>query len=230
MKGGTLVASRAVKLHSYYKGKLEDLGFKGVHMTAVENDGLNMLIRELMPKIMVIGSGFYKCVTPYRVADLHERFPDLNIAAVSLSDFPAELAMNFIFNGAKSYVSLWEGIDEFYKGINKIKNGKEYISPEVKERIELHSKLPKAVVKITKQQMEVIRLMANGFSVLDMAKELYISERTVYKHKENIFNSLNLQNDREVIRAANELKIINMNELFFYGRDYLLHPKTINKE
>jgi len=68
MTGGTLLVSRAVKLHSDLKKELERIGFKDVSVTAAEKDGLNMVINELKPRLMIVGSGFYKSATPYMMA------------------------------------------------------------------------------------------------------------------------------------------------------------------
>ena len=91
MAGGTLVVSRAVNLHVFFRKTLEGLGFNDVTATDVEKDGLNMLIRELKPHIVIIESLFYQCCTPFMTAGLHRRFPKLNIAAVSISCYPDDL-------------------------------------------------------------------------------------------------------------------------------------------
>ena len=70
MKGGTLMISRAVKNHSYYKGRLEALGFSNVTLTALEKDGLNSLIRDLEPDLIMMGARFYECSTPYMMGEL----------------------------------------------------------------------------------------------------------------------------------------------------------------
>ena len=209
MKGGTLVASKAVKMHSYFKERFEQLGFPDVHITANEKDGLNMLIREMKPGILLMGSSFYKCCTPYMMAGLHRRFPKLNIAAISLSEYPSELAMYFIINGVRSYVNFWEGKDEFYKGLEIVKNGKQYISPEVMECLAKRETMPDPVRDLTEWQIEIVKLVANGYTEKEIADTLAISERTVYTHKNHIYTILNVRNENELIRVALALDYIN---------------------
>jgi len=44
MTGGTLLVTRWEKHFSYYKTRLEQLGFDNVHVTGEEKDSLNMVI------------------------------------------------------------------------------------------------------------------------------------------------------------------------------------------
>jgi hypothetical protein len=142
MTGGTLVVSRDVKLHAHYKERFEQLGFRNVTVTGAEKDGLNMIINELKPRLVVMGCRFYKCATPYMICLLLHQYPELNIAAVSLEDYPADLAMALIINGVKSYVKWVDGKDQFYMGLNFIKEVKKYVSPLVEERRETRNDLP----------------------------------------------------------------------------------------
>jgi DNA-binding NarL/FixJ family response regulator len=224
MAGGTLIVSRAVNLYQYFKKQTEALGFDNVSITGVEKDGLSMLIRETNPRIVFIGCKFYQCCTPFMLADLHKQFPKLYIAAISITDFPDDLAMFFIVNGAKSYVNFWEGPEQFRKGMEEIRDGHEYISPEVQKRIDMRSSYPNPTGTLTDRQIEIIRLVANGFTGSEIADTLHISERSVDNRKSEIYTALNVRNENEVIRVASYLGIVKSDELQFFGRNYELKP------
>ena len=230
MAGVTLVVSRAESLHPHLKKRFEELGFRDVYVTGVEKDGLNMLIREMKPRIVIMGCRFYQCCTPFMLADLHRQFPRLNIAVVSLSDYPADQAMYCIINGARSYVSFWEGAEQFYRGLEEIREGHEYVSPEVRRRIDMRGYYPYPTGRLTGRQIEIIRLVANGFTGAEIADALYISERSVDSRKSEIYTALNVWNENEVIRAAICLGIIRAEELDFFGRGYELKPLPETKE
>jgi DNA-binding NarL/FixJ family response regulator len=224
MAGGTLIVSRAVNLFPYFKKQAEALGFGNVTVTGVEKDGLSMLIRETRPRLVLMGCKFYQCCTPFMLADLHKQFTDLNIAAVSLADFPDDLAMYFIVNGAKSYVNFWEGEEQFYKGLTEIRDGHKYVSPGVQRRIEVRGIDPIPTGILTDRQVEIIRLVSNGYTGAEIAYTLHISERSVDNRKSEIYTALNVRNENEVIRAAIYLGIVKPDELQFFGRDYELKP------
>jgi DNA-binding NarL/FixJ family response regulator len=128
MIGGVLVASKSKNLHGFYREELEKRGFKDVYVTEVDKDGLNSIIREMKPKMLIMDSVFYQCSTAYMLIDLVKLFPKLNIVIVSMETFPDDKAMYFIINGAKSYVNWLEGPEEFNFGLNEVRDGREFIS------------------------------------------------------------------------------------------------------
>jgi len=225
MAGGTLVVSRAKKNYAHYKERFEALGFEDVTVTGKDKEGLSMLIGEMEPSLVIIGASFYKCSTPYMVGELIKRFPDLHIAAVSIGcEYPADLGMYFKVNGAKAYITSFDGLEQFYFGLNEVRNGREYLSPSAQERLHIREEYPMPSEIITKRRLEVLRCVCNGFSDEEAADNLAVSKRTISNEKYIMFNSLKLRNEKELIRVAIHMKWIDPDELVFYGRDYVLKP------
>jgi DNA-binding NarL/FixJ family response regulator len=225
MNGGTLLLSRYVNLHSYYKKRLEELGFKDVTVSNAEKDALNSLVSEMRPSLVMVGFTFYDCCTPFMVGLLKKKFPDLNVSAVSVAPYPSELAMFFLANGCKSCVYYHDGREQFYRGIDCVRDGKVFISNSIQERLEMRREMPMPAEDLTRRHIEVIRLLCNGFTTLEIGGVLHISERTVNNHKADIYTALNVRNENELIRVAIYLDLINPKELVFYGGDYVLKPK-----
>jgi DNA-binding NarL/FixJ family response regulator len=230
MAGGTLVVSRAEKLHTHFKKRFEELRFNDVTVTGVEKDGLNMLINDMKPRLVIIGAGFYQSATPYMVFDLLRRFKGINIAIVSIGPYPADLAMSFIANGVKSYITAYDGIDQFYRGLDMVKEGKSFVSDSVRERIEIRNDLPRPATEITDRELEVLRLVRNGFTGPEIAGVLAISLRTVNFHKREMYKNFSVRNENELIRVADCLKLVKEDELNFYGRHYVLSPRPAKRK
>ena len=226
MIGGTLVVTNKENRHIHFKKRFEQLGFYNVTVTSARKDGLNMAIHDLKPRILLIGSSLYDCCTPFMMADLHKTFPKLNIAAIDVMDYPADLAMYFILNGVKSYINYWEGSgpEQFYKGLEEIRSGGEYISPEVQRRIEMRSYKPAPSGKLTAKQIEIIRLISNGYTGAEIADTLHMSEKSADNRKSEIYKAINVRNENELIRTAIYLGLINPEELRFFPRNYELKP------
>jgi hypothetical protein len=110
MPGGTLIVSRAKKLFPWYQKRLLEFGFNDVEATGEERDSLNMVINEVKPRLVMVDSGFYHAGTPYVTGQMLKRFPKLNIAAVSMGEFPDILGAWFYFHGVKSYVNFLGGV------------------------------------------------------------------------------------------------------------------------
>jgi len=92
---------------------LEKMCFEDVTITGIKNDALNTVICNKKPRIVIIDSWFYRDGTSRKIGELLKLFPKLNIAVVLLHDFPINGAPWFIWEGAKSYLHLWEGYEEF---------------------------------------------------------------------------------------------------------------------
>ena len=224
MIGSTLMISRAVNNHAFYKKRLETLGFPNVTLTALEKDGLNSLIYDLKPDLLMMGARFYQCCTPYMMKELKKNFPKIKMAALSIGDYPADLAMYFILNGVNSYVTSFDGIDEWYKGLEEVRRGWEYVSPEVLKRIKMRTYEPVSAGSITDRHKEIILLICNGFKDTEIAETLYITRRTVTTHKTEIFTSLNVRSSNELIRTALYLEIVKQDGIYFYPNDFILNP------
>jgi DNA-binding NarL/FixJ family response regulator len=225
MAGGTLVVSRAELLHTHIKKRFEELGFDTVTVTAVEKDGLNMLIGELKPRLVIMGAGFYQSATPFMAGGILRRFKGLNIAAVTLAPYPADYGMAFIANGVKSYITVYDGIEQFYEGLARVKEGESFVSPSVQRRMEIRDELPRPSAEITGRELEVLRFVRNGFTGPEIAMELAVSLRTVNFHKNEMYTKLSVRNENELVRVADYLKLIKQDELIFYGRNYVLSPR-----
>jgi DNA-binding NarL/FixJ family response regulator len=223
--GGTLLLSREKQLYPYLEKRCKELGFTNFEITGEERDSLNSLINEMKPRLVLVGSGFYKCSTPYMMGKLLKMFPKLTIAAVSaFNKIPDELAMRFISNGAKSYINFFEGADEFYDGLNKVRQGNEYISPGVIKRMNMRREMPEPAGNITRRHIEIIRLLCNGFTGHEICDVLAIAEDTLYVQKRKIYAYLNVRNENELIRVALFHGWITVDELCFYGGEYTLSP------
>jgi DNA-binding NarL/FixJ family response regulator len=225
VKRGTLVITRAKNLFLDIQRFLEGIGFENVTITGEEKDSLISVIRFLKPKLVLVDSSFHYGSTPFKVGELLKVFKHLNVAVVSVGFYPVDLAAWFIYFGAKSYVSVLEGMGEFYKGLNALRDGRDYISPDVQRRIDMSGDLPEMAKHLTKRQKEIIRLLCNGFSTMEIADVLQISKRTVYVIKAEIYAAFCVRNENELIRVALFLEIIKLDELVFFGGDYSLPPE-----
>ena len=61
---------------------------------------------------------------------------------------------------------------------------------------------------LTARELEVIRLSAEGLSAAGIAEKLHVSLYTVKNHKQNIYLKMDVRNNAEMIKAANQLGII----------------------
>ena len=96
--------------------------------------------------------------------------------------------------GVNGYILKDSGFDELKNAIHIVHEGESYIQPSLIPA--LNSRLVKRDVEkekielLSKREMGVLILVAQGFSNRDIAKKLEISERTVKNHLSNIFKKI----------------------------------------
>jgi DNA-binding NarL/FixJ family response regulator len=207
-----------VKLQNRMKKRFEELGFANVTVTGEEKDSLNCVINEVKPRLVIIGSGFYSAGTPYMMGRLLKDFPKLRIAAVSISVFPDDVATWFMWYGVKSYTNLLEGYEEFHKGLQDIRRGKEYVAPAVQRLLEESPEWKTPNVNSPKRQKEVLMLLCNGFSTKEIGDCLQISRRTVEGHLEELYGIFCVHSKEELIKNAFYLNVVTKEDLCFYRK------------
>lgn len=101
--------------------------------------------------------------------------------------------------GAEGYVLKDAESAVLIEAIRNVFRGQSYIQPNmtkelVKEfnRVTLHDKDKSDENNLTSREIEVLELIAEGMINKEIAKQLYISEKTVKNHVSNIFKKLNV--------------------------------------
>jgi NarL family two-component system response regulator LiaR len=99
--------------------------------------------------------------------------------------------------GATSYILKDVDMEELAEAIRRAARGEVTLHPRVAARIlqELHGARSEEVnpfTELTKREMEVLKLIANGLSNNEIAEKLVISDHTVKGHVSNIFSKLHL--------------------------------------
>jgi DNA-binding NarL/FixJ family response regulator len=216
--GGVLALSRAAELHTEIKERLEESGFEDVTVTDKKNDALNTVICSKNPRLVMVDSWFYQDGTSYRIGELVMLFPKLNIAVVSVHDFPVSRAPWFIWEGAKSYLSLWDGYEEFHRGLRIVREGKQYISPKVQCLIDHCEEWPDTRSKMTKRQKECLVMLCCGCITDQIGEILHISKRTVYNHLNSLYGVFHVGSREEMIALAWEMELVTPKDIRLYNR------------
>jgi DNA-binding NarL/FixJ family response regulator len=225
--GGVLMLFRAAELQTEIKGWLEASGFEDVAVTGKENEELNKAICNKNPRLVIIDSLFYQDGTPNRIGELVKLFPELNIAVVSFHDFSERRAPWFIWEGAKSYLSLWEWYGEFKRCLRIVREGGQYISPKVQRLIDHCGEWPDTKSKMTKRQKECLIMLCCGIIPLQIGEILNISLSTVYNHLNSLYRAFHVGSREEMVALAWEMELVTPKDIRLYNKkkERLLLPE-----
>lgn len=141
-----------------------------------------------------------------------EIYPDLNILILSMlgeEDYYNEL-MNI---GVKGFLLKDSDTDELLIAIEKILGGAAYFSQQLLMQIlQNKSKQEQAsnAVSLTPREVEVLTLLCEGLTNAEIAEKLYLSQRTVDRHKSNLFMKCECTNSVGLVMYAIRNKIVNL--------------------
>lgn len=112
--------------------------------------------------------------------------------------------------GAKGYILKTSQAAEIASAIRKVASGQDVLSGAVKEKInqQKHRK-PELYDNLSKREMEVLKILAQGLSNQEIADQLFISLKTVKTHVSNIFNKLEANDRTQATIYAIQHKLVD---------------------
>lgn len=111
--------------------------------------------------------------------------------------------------GCSGYILKNKGQEELVKAIRALYNGEEHYGSKVVDTIIAARKNPKPTstklpIKLTKREIEIIKLIAKEFTTPQISKKLNIAETTVDTHRRNMISKLGLKSSIGLARHAVE--------------------------
>lgn len=123
------------------------------------------------------------------------------------SPYPARV----VDAGVKGYVTKRCAQDELVHAVREIYGGRSYFSQSISDQIGQDLNVPpehSPVAQLTRRELEIFTMLAEGRSVNAIAEVVFLSPKTVHAHRANILRKLNLTNGSEIIHLALRTGII----------------------
>lgn len=116
----------------------------------------------------------------------------------------ASLAVEAFRLGALGFVPKSAGGEELIRAIHEVLAGRPYLTPPIAEGVAAATGAVPAIrtSRPTLRQRQVLRLIAEGKRMKEIALILGVSRRTVESHKYELMNALGLRSTAELIRYA----------------------------
>jgi DNA-binding NarL/FixJ family response regulator len=145
---------------------------------------------------------------------LHGQLPQTRFLALSVSD-AAEDVIGAIRGGARGYVTKTITGRELVEAIGRVADGDAVFSPRLAGFVldAFAGSIDVAHVdqdldRLTEREREVMRLIARGYAYKEVAKELFISVKTVETHVSSVLRKLQLSSRHELTRWASDRRLI----------------------
>jgi DNA-binding NarL/FixJ family response regulator len=134
--------------------------------------------------------------------------------ALSVSD-AAEDVIGTIRGGARGYVTKTITGPELVQAIRRVADGDAVFSPRLAGFVldAFAGTIDVAAVdedldRLTEREREVMRLIARGYAYKEVARELFISIKTVETHMSNVLRKLQLSSRHELTRWASDRRLL----------------------
>ncbi|CAM4041698.1 MAG: response regulator transcription factor [Actinobacteria bacterium] len=140
--------------------------------------------------------------------------PDTRYLALSVSD-AAEDVIGTIRGGARGYVTKTITGPELVAAVGRVADGDAVFSPRLAGFVldAFAGSIEVAAVdedldRLTEREREVMRLIARGYAYKEVAKELFISIKTVETHMSSVLRKLQLSSRHELTRWASDRRLL----------------------
>lgn len=172
------------------------------------------VILDTVPDVVLLdvhlpGGGGAEVISRVRISA-----PTVTFLALSVSD-AAEDVIGVIRAGARGYVTKSISTDDLVDAIRRVATGDAVFSPRLagfvldafSGSIAVTS-VDEDLDRLSQREREVMKLIARGYTYKEVAKELYISVKTVETHVSSVLRKLQLSNRHELTKWATERKLV----------------------
>ena len=134
--------------------------------------------------------------------------PDLKILVLSMFD-DKRYYEKLIDIGIKGFILKDSNIDELVQAIERIIAGESFFSQKLLLSL-VNSKKSKNEIDLTKRELEILQLIAKGLSTQEISDQLFISFRTVERHRANLLLKTNTNNSLKLLIYAIKHNLVDI--------------------
>lgn len=165
---------------------------------AYDGEEVLQLVEKLQPDLVLMDLKMPGLSGVQATRQIHQRFPHIKVLVLTTYDFD-EWVLEAVRAGANGYLLKDTPREQLFAAIRGTMQGKSFIDPAVAPKLLNHlSSSPPASPKdeaaglLSERELEVLQLVAQGLSNLEIAQQLYLSEGTVKNYVSAIFAKTNV--------------------------------------
>lgn len=173
------------------------------------------LASELAPDLILMDLSMPRMNGIEAIKEIKKRRPDIKILVLTVYK-TEEYVLASLQAGADGYILKEANHSEFLLAIKNVLMGKHYLSPEISGKViegYLKGKQEHAPVTVwetlTSREREILKLVGEGYKNREIADDLFISLKTVEKHRENLMKKLDLHTASALTAYAIEKGLVS---------------------
>jgi DNA-binding NarL/FixJ family response regulator len=144
------------------------------------------------------------------LADLRKERPDVPVLILTVHS-EDQYAVRAIRAGAAGFLTKESAPDKLIEAVRKVAGGGRYVSPELAER--LASALAGESTgapheRLSDREFEILKMLASGKTVSEVARELSLSVKTVSTHRTRILKKMGMRTNAELTTYAVRTRLV----------------------
>ncbi len=181
-----------------------------LEISAEVGDGLELLsvLQKVNPDLIILDVSMPNLRGIEAIPEIRRVRPTAKVLMLTMHK-EEDYLYQAISAGANGYLLKDDAEKELFSAIEHIKNGKIYISPSLADqsmqnwaRLRRGEDDAHSSESLTVREREILKLIAEGKSNKEIGDLLYISVRTVERHRANMMSKLNIRKTAELVQYA----------------------------
>ena len=185
-------------------------------VASVDSADAVLELLESNPARIVLMDAVMSGCSPMQVArQIRKRFPDTRVAFLT-AYADEEYLIEALDAGASGYILKESRVGDLTVALTEIERGGTWVNPRMLSRLvqdyrsrgkRTGTPQPRSAT-LTPREKEVLKLLAEGFRVKDVASSLKLSVKTIEAHKFNLMRKLDIHNKAQLVQYAFQKRII----------------------
>ncbi len=143
--------------------------------------------------------------------DIKRQKPKLVVLVLSMHP-EEQYAVQALKEGASGYLTKESAPDELLTALRKVSSGGKYVSSSLAEKLAYAlekdgEKPPHETLSV--REYEVMRLIASGKTVTEIARELFLSPKTISTYRARILEKMRMKNNAQLVRYAIKNRLVD---------------------
>jgi DNA-binding NarL/FixJ family response regulator len=176
------------------------------------------LARQVRPDVVLMDIGMPGMSSFEATRLIRKDRPETRVVFLSMYDDEDYLA-ECVDMGASGYILKESSGDQLLTAIREVQRGGSFLSPRLLTRLvddfrnsgRFPARQPR-FGSLTKREREILKLLAEGRSVKEIASSFDLSVKTIEAHKFNLMRKLDIHNKAQLVQYAIQKKIIRLPE------------------
>lgn len=200
----------------------DNLVREGIKMILAADDSVNvmaeasngvqvmaMLDEGLVPDIVITDINMPEMDGITLITAIKKNYPDIKIVMLTMCDVNKSIQQSFTA-GASGYLLKTIHPDELIFALNQVNVGIRYICSNLTmqlldrsmELANIQAVSTDLNVEFSNREMEILTLVAEGFTNQEMSDKLFLSKRTIEGHRQTLMEKTNSRNTATLIKFA----------------------------